>query len=240
MSYRPALRYRLVLSVAVFLLTATGIFGQSSQTTSTDTPVSPNVLPRLDYRFTGQVGRTVADSDPAKFPQPVKPPANAPNIVVILLDDVGFGQFGTFGGAIPTPNLDKLAAEGLRYNRFHTTAICSPTRAALLTGRNHHVDATGGIAESATGYDGYTSIIPKRTGMFAEVLQQNGYATAWIGKNHNTPAWEINPRGPFDDWPTACASITFTALWAARPVSGNPCFGRTICWFRALPIPSIT
>ena len=112
---------------------------------------TPTVLPRRDYRFDGVIGRTVADSSPARFPQPVTAPRNAPNVLLILLDDVGFGQFGTFGGATPTPALHQLAAEGLRYNRFHTTAICSPTRAALLTGRKHHVAAAGGIAESATG-----------------------------------------------------------------------------------------
>ena len=164
---------------------------------------TPEKLPRPDFQFKGKIGRTYLDSDPAQFPKLVTAPKGAPNIVIILIDDAGFGQFGTFGGATPTPELDKLASQGLRYNRFHTTAICSPTRAALLTGRNHHVAATGGIAEASTGYDGYTSIIPKRTGMIAEVLRQNGYATAWIGKNHNTSPWEINPRGPFDNWPNA-------------------------------------
>ena len=166
--------------------------------TSTD-----RVLPRPDYHFQGKVGRTVADSDPATLPQPVRASADSPNIVVVILDDVGFGQFGTFGGAVPTPALDALAEEGLRYNRFHTTAICSPTRAALLTGRNHHVAGFGGVAESASGYDGYIATIPKRTGMVAEVLRQNGYATSWFGKNHNTPPWELTPRGPFGNWPSA-------------------------------------
>jgi len=108
---------------------------------------TPSVLPRPDFHFQGNVGRTYADSDPAQFPQPVQAPKGAPNVVLILLDDVGFGQFSTFGGGVPSPTMDKLAAEGLRYNRFHTTALCSPTRAAL-----------GVIAEAATGYDGYTSI----------------------------------------------------------------------------------
>lgn len=108
---------------------------------------TPSILPRPDYRFKGEIGRTVADSAPARFPQPVTAPADAPNLLLILLDDVSFGQFGTFGGSIPTPGLDALAAEGLRYNRFHTTAICSPTRAALLTGRNHHVACHTKIAE---------------------------------------------------------------------------------------------
>jgi arylsulfatase len=122
--------------------------------------------------------------------------------LLILLDDVGFGQFSTFGGGVPSPNVDKLAAHGLRYTRFHTTALCSPTRAALLTGRDHHVAGTGVITELATGYDGYTGIIPKSAGTVSEILRQNGYATAWIGKNHNTPAWETSEVGPFDHWPS--------------------------------------
>ena len=157
-------------------------------------------LPRPDFRFRGQVGRTYQDSDPATFPQIVRPPKGAPNIVLILLDDVGFGQFSVFGGAVSSPHMEKLAAQGVRYNRFHTTALCSPTRAALLTGRNHHMAGTGVITEAATGYDGYTGIIPKSTGTVAEILRQNGYATGWVGKNHNTPVWETSEIGPFDRW----------------------------------------
>jgi len=161
---------------------------------------TPSVLPRPDFHFQGNVGRTWRDSDPAQFPQPVQAPKGAPNIVLILIDDAGFGQFGTFGGGVPSPTMDKLAAEGLRFNRFHTTALCSPTRAALITGRNHHSVASGVIAEAATGYDGYTGIIPRSAGTIAEVLRQNGYMTAWIGKNHNTPTWEASLAGPFDHW----------------------------------------
>src|SRR5579871_1789328 len=117
---------------------------------------TPNVLPRPDFHFPGEIGRTYLDSDPAQFPQPVKAPEGAPNILLILIDDCGFGQYGTFGGGIPSPTMDKLASEGLRYNCFHTTALCSPTRAALITGRNHHSAAFAGITEAATGYDGYT------------------------------------------------------------------------------------
>ena len=116
----------------------------------------------------------------------------APNIVLILIDDAGFGQFGTFGGGVPSPTMDKLATEGLRYSRFHTTALCSPTRAALITGRNHHSSASGVIAEIATGYEGYTTVIPRSHGSVGEVLRQNGYMTAWIGKNHNTPPWQAS------------------------------------------------
>ena len=157
-------------------------------------------LPRADFEFKGKVGKTYKDSDPPQFPQPIKAPANAPNVVLILLDDSGFGQYSAFGGGIPSPTLDRLAAEGLKYNRFHTTALCSPTRAALITGRNHHSAATGVITEAATGYEGYTCVLPKSCGTIGEVLRQNGYGTAWIGKNHNTPAWETSAAGPFDRW----------------------------------------
>ena len=163
---------------------------------------TPSELPRPDFHFQGNVGRTFLDSDPPQFPQPVQPPAGAPNIVLILIDDAGFGQFGTFGGGVPSPTMDRLAAEGLRYNRFHTTALCSPTRAALITGRNHHSAAFAGITEVATGYDGYTCVLPRSCGTVGEVLRQNGYLTAWIGKNHNTPPWETSAAGPFDRWPS--------------------------------------
>jgi arylsulfatase A-like enzyme len=165
-------------------------------------PTTSSVLPFPDFHFRGSVGRTIAESDPPEFPQPVKPPKGAPNIVYILIDDAGYGQFGTFGGQTPTAALDKLAAEGLRYTCFHTTALCSPTRAALLTGRNHHSTGNGVITEAATGYDGYTGIIGKNVGTIAEVLRQHGYATAWFGKNHNTPDWETSVVGPFDRWPS--------------------------------------
>src|SRR4051795_10701566 len=114
---------------------------------STSSPHTPSVLPRPDFHFPGTVGRTYLDSDPAQFPHPVQAPKGAPNVVLILIDDAGFGQFGTFGGGVPSVTMDKLAAEGLRFNRFHTTALCSPTRAALITGRNHHSVASGVIAE---------------------------------------------------------------------------------------------
>lgn len=161
---------------------------------------TPTVLPRPDFHFPGNVGRTYLDADPAQFPQPVQAPKGAPNIVLILIDDAGFGQFSTFGGGVPSPTMDKLAAEGLRFNRFHTTALCSPTRAALITGRNHHSVGAGVIGEAATGYDGYTCILPRNAGTIGEVLRQNGYMTAWIGKNHNTPTWEASDAGPFDHW----------------------------------------
>jgi len=151
--------------------------------------------------FKGKIGKNYQDSQSA-WQSPVAPPKGAPNVVVILLDDVGFGQPSTFGGLIPTPNLDKLAGEGLRYNRFHTTAICGPSRAALLTGRNHHDTGNGFLMEWATGFPNYSTMLPKDTATIGEILKDNGYATWWYGKNHNTPDWETTVAGPFDRWPT--------------------------------------
>ncbi len=177
--------------VAVFALLAVTV----------DTANAQTKLPQPDPIFKGKIGKTFEDSTP-DFPQGVKAPEGAPNVVVILLDDVGFGQPGTFGGPIPTPNIDKLASQGLRYNRFHTTGICSPTRAALLTGRNHHTAANGTITELSTGYPGYNSVLPRSTATIARILRDNGYSTSMFGKNHNTPDWETNAVGPFDHWPT--------------------------------------
>src|SRR5215475_10739308 len=128
--------------------------------TSVPPPAPAQSLPRPDFHFKGQVGRTYEDSDPPTFPQIVRPPKGAPNALLILLDDVGFGQFSVTGGGVPAPAMEQLANASLVYNRFHTTALCSPTRAALLTGRKHQVSGTGIITELATGYDGYTGIIP--------------------------------------------------------------------------------
>ncbi len=183
---------------------------------------TPNVLPRPDFHFPGEVGRTYLESDPAQFPQPVQAPKGAPNILLILIDDCGFGQYGTFGGGIPSPTMDKLAAEGLRYNRFHTTALCSPTRAALITGRNHHSASFAGITELATGYDGYCCILPRNCGTAGEVLRQNGYMTAWIGKNHNTPTWETSKAGPFDRWANGLGFDYFYGFNAGDMDHWNP------------------
>lgn len=151
--------------------------------------------------FEGKIGKTYKDSESA-WQRPAAAPAGAPNVIVILLDDVGFGQVSTFGGLIPTPNLDKLAGQGLKFNRFHTTAICGPTRAALLTGRNHHECGNGFLMEWATGFPNYSTMIPKSTATVGAILRDNGYATWWFGKNHNTSDWETTVAGPFDRWPT--------------------------------------
>jgi arylsulfatase A-like enzyme len=183
---------------------------------------TPTVLPRPDFRFPGEIGRTYLESDPAQFPKPAEAPKGAPNVLLILIDDAGFGQFSTFGGGIPSPTMDRLAAEGLRYNHFHTTALCSPTRAALITGRNHHSAAFAGITEGATGYDGYTCILPKSCGTVGEVLRQNGYMTAWIGKNHNTPTWETSAAGPFDRWANGLGFEYFYGFNAGDMNHWNP------------------
>ncbi|QRM54931.1 sulfatase-like hydrolase/transferase [Sinorhizobium sp. BG8] len=158
-------------------------------------------VPRATEAFKGTIGKTYQESTPA-WPAIPTAQESAPNVVLILLDDVGFGQPSTFGGLIPTPNFDKLASEGLRYNRFHTTAICGPSRAALLTGRNHHDTGNGFLMEWATGFPNYSTMIPPETATVAEVLKENGYATWWFGKNHNTPDWETSVAGPFTRWPT--------------------------------------
>ena len=171
-------------------------------TASAQQRAESTVLPAQGRPFSdAKIGRTYKDSKPGTMAV-TKAPAGAPNVLIILIDDSGFGQWGTFGGQIPTPNLDRLAKMGLRYTRFHTTALCSPTRAALLTGRNHHSAGTGVITEIGVAYPGYSGQIPKSAGMFAEVLRQNGYSTAFIGKNHNIADWETSIAGPFDRWPS--------------------------------------
>jgi len=159
-----------------------------------------SVLPLPVPPFNGKIGRTAADSTP-DFPKGVTAPEGAPNVLLILTDDVGFGASSTFGGPIQTPNLQRLADSGLRYNMFHTTALCSPTRAALISGRNHHSVHSGVITEFATGYPGYDSLVPKSAGSVGEVLKENGYNTSWFGKAHNVPDWMSSQAGPFDLWP---------------------------------------
>ena len=159
------------------------------------------VLPKPEPSFQGKIGRTVKDSTP-DFPKSTEAPSGAPNVLLILVDDVGFGATSTFGGPIEMPNLQRLADEGLRYNMFHTTALCSPTRAALITGRNHHTTASGVITEFATGYPGYNSVIPRSSGSVGEGLRENGYNTSWFGKMHNVPDWMSSQAGPFDLWPS--------------------------------------
>ena len=132
----------------------------------------------------------------------LRPPAGAPNVLIVLLDDVGFGASSAFGGPCNTPTAERLAAGGLKLSRFHTTALCSPTRQAMLTGRNHHSVGMGGITEMATSAPGYSSVRPKDKAPVAETLMLNGYSTAQFGKCHEVPVWEVSPVGPFHQWPT--------------------------------------
>jgi arylsulfatase len=186
-----------------------------------------DTLPVPDPAFRGQTGLRASDSV-KDFPAPVAAPENAPNVLLILTDDVGFGATSTFGGPIPTPTVDRLAAMGIRYNQFHTTALCSPTRAALLTGRNHHSVATGGIMEIGTGLPGYNTLIPQSKRGMGNILQLNGYNTSWFGKNHNVPDWHTSQAGPFDLWPTGLGFEYFygfiggdTSQWAPAIVENT-------------------
>lgn len=178
-------------------------------------------LPLPPHKFQGQIGITYTDSQP-NVTAMISAPENAPNVLVILLDDVGFGHASTFGGPINMPTLQKLADEGLRYNRFHTTALCSPTRAALLTGRNHHSAHTGVVMEMATGYPGYDGRVPKDCACIAEILKQNGYNTAAFGKWHLTPAYETSAAGPFDRWATGSGFEHWWGFHGGETDNWNP------------------
>lgn len=165
--------------------------------------VNRSVLPIPDPPRTGLITYDAKDPDTSYPPiRNLRPPRDAPNILVVLLDDVGFGAASVFGGPCATPTAEKLAAQGLKYTRFHTTALCSPTRQALLTGRNHHSVGMGGITEIATGAPGYCSVLRNTASPIARTLKLNGYATAQFGKCHEVPVWQTSPAGPFDAWPT--------------------------------------
>jgi arylsulfatase A-like enzyme len=163
--------------------------------------INGNQIPAPPLPFGGVIKESVKDSKPY-WPPPVVPPKGAPNILLIMTDDQGYGISSTFGGVIPTPALDRVAKAGLRYTQFHSTALCSPTRAALITGRNHHSVGSGVVGELATGYPGYDSIIGLERTTIAEILKDNGYATSWFGKEHNTPTYQYSLAGPYDQWPS--------------------------------------
>jgi arylsulfatase len=175
----------------------TGVPGSPSATATID----GKYLPPPPPKFGGEINLNAAQSRPW-WPPRVVPPKGAPNVLLIMTDDVGFGAPSTFGGVIPTPNLDRIANMGLRYTQFHSTALCSPTRAALITGRNHHSVGFGVISEQSTGFPGYNSIIPKNSATIGTILRDNGYGTSWFGKDHNTPDFQASQVGPFDQWPT--------------------------------------
>ncbi len=175
----------------------------------TGTPGAPNAtttitgsqLPAPAPPFGGVIRDGALQSKPWWAPR-VVPPSNAPNVLLIITDDAGFGVPSTFGGVIPTPAMDRVAKAGLRYNRMFSTALCSPTRAALITGRNHHSTGFGVVSEQSTGFPGYNSIIERDKATIGRLLKDNGYSTAWFGKDHNVPAFQASQSGPFDQWPT--------------------------------------
>ncbi|MFT3882914.1 MAG: arylsulfatase [Gemmatales bacterium] len=203
--------------------------GNLSKTFAQDKKVDGTQLPKPDPEFKGKIGKTYKDSTP-NFPMPVKAPKGSPNVLLIMLDDVGFGMCSTFGGPVPTPHMDKLANNGLKYNRFHTTALCSPTRAAVLAGRNHHSVATGVIIEMGTGFPGYTGILPRDTALVSQMLRDNGYATGMFGKWHNTPEPDISPAGPFDRWPTGLGFDYFYGFNQGETNQWYPTIYRNTTW----------
>jgi len=167
---------------------------------SATTTIDGKQLPPEPPKFGGVIKEDAKESTPY-WPPSVVPPKGAPNVLLIMTDDQGYGVSGTFGGVIPTPNMDRIAKAGLRYTQFHSTALCSPTRAALITGRNHHSVGFGVIGEMSAGYPGYDSVIGPESATIGTILRDNGYATSWFGKNHNTPTYLYSAAGPFDQWP---------------------------------------
>jgi len=195
------------LAAALLLLPCAGHVAYAQQTTGTPgspsatTTIPGNQLPPPPPPFGGVIKEQAKDSKPW-WPPTVVPPRGAPNVLLIITDDSGYGVPSTFGGVVPTPALDRIANAGLRYTQFHSTALCSPTRAALITGRNHHSVGFGQVSELATGYPGYDSIIGPENATIGRILSDNGYATSWFGKEHNTPSFLYSAAGPFDQWPS--------------------------------------
>ena len=211
----------------------TGTLGSPSATTTLD----GKQLPPPDPKFGGVIKEKASESKQWWAPR-VVPPKGAPNVLLIMTDDSGFGAPGTFGGVVPTPAMDRIAKAGLRYTNFHSTSLCSPSRAALITGRNHHVAGFGVVGEIATGFPGYDSVIRKENGTIGAILRDNGYATSWFGKDHNTPFYQATSAGPFEQWPNGMGFEYFygfvggdTSQWQPNlfrnttpifPFQGNP------------------
>src|ERR1700710_2437985 len=180
-----------------FAQTVNGTLGSPSATIT----IKGDQIPTPPPKFGGVIKENSKDSKPW-WPPTIVPRKGAPNVLLIMTDDQGYGVSGTFGGIIPTPALDRIANAGLRYTQFNSTALCSPTRAALLTGRNHHSTGNGVITELSTGFPGYDSIIGLDNATIGAILKGNGYPTAWFGKNHNTPDFQYSAAGPYDQWPS--------------------------------------
>ena len=232
-------------TTALAMLATTFALGAAERIQTTGTPGSASAtttitgkqLPAPDPKFGGVIKDNALQSKPWWAPR-IVPPKQAPNVLLIMTDDVGFGAPSTFGGVIPTPALDRIAKSGLRYTQFHSTALCSPTRAALITGRNHHSAGFGVVSEQSTGFPGYNSIIAKDKATVGRILRDNGFATSWFGKDHNTPTFSASQVGPFDQWPIGMGFEYFygfvggdTSQWepnlfrnttAIYPYVGNP------------------
>ena len=191
--------------VAAVLVASLGCQSEAAPAAAAAPPISTGALDRTVLPIPEPIYPAVTELDARKVTPPprfeVKAPAGAPNVVIILIDDMGFGMSSAFGGPIHMPTVDKLASDGLRYNQFHTTALCSPTRTALLSGRNHHTNNMGSITETATAFPGNTGQRPASVAPLAEMLRLNGYSTSFFGKNHETAAWEVSPSGPTTRWP---------------------------------------
>src|SRR5580658_7091342 len=193
-----------------------------------DKPEKQESLPFPPTPSASIAGRTMQESVYKQRVTPRRLPADAPNILIVLIDDAGPALPATFGGVVQTPTMDRIVKEGIAYNRFHTTAMCSPTRASLLTGRNHHRVGNGQIAELANDWDGYAGEIPKSSALGAEVLRDYGYATAAFGKWHNTPAEETTAAGPFENWPTGLGFEYFYGFLAGEASQYAPNLVRNI------------
>jgi len=206
----------LVYSIPARAQQITGVPGSPSATIS----IGGKQLPPPPMKFGGKIERNVAQSKPW-WPPRVVPPKGAPNILLIMTDDTGFGVTSTFGGVVPSPALDRIAANGVRYTNFNSTALCSPTRAAIITGRNHHSMGFGVISEQSTGFPGYNSIMTRDKATIGRILKDHGYWTAWFGKDHNTPEFQASQAGPFDQWPTGMGFDYSTASSAETPINGS-------------------
>ncbi|MBK7956206.1 MAG: arylsulfatase [Candidatus Accumulibacter sp.] len=206
---RQSLKKEFIATIATFLFAATLAAAPVAAQTVTGVPGSPSAtttikgdqIPAPEPKFGGTITDDARTSKPW-WPPTVAPRKGAPNVLLIMTDDQGYGVSGTFGGVVPTPALDRIAKAGLRYTQMHSTSLCSPTRAALITGRNHHSVGFGVITELSTGFPGYNSIIGQDNATVGRVLKDNGFATSWFGKNHNTPAFQYSEAGPFDQWPS--------------------------------------
>ena len=207
----------LVAALGIAGIAVPPLTGAQSSDTKLDRSVLP--IPEPDYPRS-----TVLDARDAKAPPrfDVKAPAGAPNVIIVLVDDMGFGMPSAFGGPVRMPTAETLASEGLRYNQFHTTALCSPTRTALLSGRNHHMNNMGSITETATGFPGNTGQRPNSVAPLAEMLRLNGYSTAFFGKNHETAPWEVSVSGPTDRWPTRSGFDKFYGFFGGETDQWNP------------------